>query len=57
MSYSEIRAINQSARLVHLGAAATARRAGRPLLWDDPAWQERTRRAKQQLLKGRQRWQ
>lgn len=32
----------------HLGAAAEARRKGIPLPWDDPAWQERTRRASQQ---------
>ena len=46
MPYSEIRPIDRSARLVHLGAAATARTEGRPLPWDDPAWQERIRRAK-----------
>ena len=33
----------------HLGAAAKARREGRPLPWDDPAWRERIRRAKQQV--------
>ncbi len=45
MSYGEIRAIDQSVRLVHLGAAAE----GRPLPWDDPAWQRRIHQAKQQL--------
>ena len=49
MPYSEIRAIDRFARLVHLGAAATARTEGRPLPWDDPAWQERIRQAKQQV--------
>jgi len=49
MSYGEIHAIDQSVRLVHLGAAAKARREGRPLPWDDPAWQERIRQAKQQV--------
>lgn len=33
----------------HLGAAAEARRKGIPLPWDDPAWQERIRHAKQQV--------
>jgi hypothetical protein len=30
------------------GVAAKARRCGRPLPWNDPAWQERIGRAKQQ---------
>jgi hypothetical protein len=30
-------------------AAAKARRDGRPVPWNDPAWQERIRRAKQQV--------
>ena len=33
----------------HLGAAARARREGRPLPEDDPAWQERIRQAKQRV--------
>ena len=45
MSYGEIGAIDQSVRLVQLGAAAE----GRQLPWDDPAWQERIRQAKQQV--------
>ena len=44
-SYGEIRAIDQSVRLVHLGAAAE----GRPLLWDDPAWQKGIRQTGQQV--------
>lgn len=36
-------------KFAHLTAAAKARREGRPLPWDDPAWQERIRRAKQQV--------
>ena len=33
-------------KFAHLGAAAKARRVGRPLPEDDPAWQERIRQAK-----------
>ena len=33
----------------HLGRAAKARREGRSLAWDDPAWQERIRQAKQRV--------
>jgi hypothetical protein len=33
----------------HLGAAAEARRKGIPLPWDDPAWQEEIRQAKQRV--------
>jgi hypothetical protein len=36
-------------KFAHLGAAAKARREGRSLPWDDPAWQERIRQAKQQV--------
>ena len=36
-------------KFAHLGAAAKARREGRPLPWDDPAWQERIRQAKQRV--------
>ena len=34
-------------KFAHLGARAKARKAGRRLPEDDPAWQERIRRAKQ----------
>ena len=33
-------------KFAHLGAAAKARREGRPLPEDDPEWQERIRQAK-----------
>ena len=33
----------------YLTAAAEARQKGIPLPWDDPAWQERIRRAKQEV--------
>jgi hypothetical protein len=36
-------------KFAHLGAAAKARREGRPLPWDDPAWRERIRQAKQRV--------
>lgn len=36
-------------RNLHLSARAEARRAGRPLPEDDPAWQERIREAKKRV--------
>ena len=36
-------------KFAHLGAAAKARREGRPLPWDDPAWQQRIRQARQRV--------
>ncbi len=36
-------------KFAHLGRAAKARREGRRLSEDDPAWQERIRQAKQQV--------
>ena len=36
-------------KFAHLGRAAKARGEGRPLPWDDPAWQERIRQAKQRV--------
>ena len=33
----------------HLTAAAEARERGIPLPWDDPAWRERIRQAKQRV--------
>ena len=38
----------------HLGAAAKARREGQALPWDDPAWQERIRQAKQRVAEWEQ---
>ena len=36
-------------KFAHLGAAAEARRKGVPLPWDDPAWREEIRQAKQRV--------
>ena len=41
-------------KFAHLSAAAKARREGRPLPWDDPAWQERIRQAKQRVAEHEQ---
>jgi hypothetical protein len=36
-------------KFAHLAKAAEARRKGIPLPWDDPAWQEEIRQAKQRV--------
>ena len=41
-------------KFAHLSVAAKARREGRPLPWDDPAWQERIRQAKQRVAEHEQ---
>jgi len=41
-------------KFAHLSAAAKGRRDGRALPWDDPAWQERIRQAKQRVAEHEQ---
>ena len=41
-------------KFAHLSAAAKARSEDRPLPWDDPAWQERIRQAKQRVAEHEQ---
>ena len=38
-----------TAKYAHMTAQAKARKAGRKLPWDDPAWQKRIREAKQRV--------